>query len=74
MSVPKGKRTLSDMQFYTTAQKLRYEISIFLLKDFGMKQKVRNFDFINKVFHMTYGDYDKLKSYDERKKKDQEVF
>ncbi len=42
MSVPKGKRSLSDMQFYKNAINLRLRISEFLLRDFGIKPKVRS--------------------------------
>ena len=41
MSVIKSKRTLSDLEFYRNAIKLRKEITLLLLRDFGIKSKVR---------------------------------
>lgn len=60
MSVPKNKRTLSDYQFYQNALKLREEITLFLLKDFGIKSKVRNLEFLVKSYNLTYGDISTL--------------
>lgn len=37
MSVPKGKRNLSEMEFYHNALKIRNEMTTYLLKDFGIK-------------------------------------
>ena len=41
MSVLKRFRSESKMQFYATAQKLRKDIMTLLLKDFGVRSKVR---------------------------------
>jgi hypothetical protein len=41
MSVLKNKRTLSDLEFYSNARKLRKEITLILLKDFGIRDKIR---------------------------------
>ena len=41
MSVPKGKRGLSKMEFYHNARKLREEIIKMLLRDFGVRDKIR---------------------------------
>lgn len=41
MSVPKGKRSVSEAQFAITAIDLRKEITELLLRDFGLKDKVR---------------------------------
>ncbi len=44
MSVLKRFRSESKMQFYATAQKLRRDIMTLLLKDFGVRSKVRQLD------------------------------
>ena len=44
MSVLKRFRSESKMQFYATAQKLRKDIMTLLLKDFGVRSKVRQLD------------------------------
>jgi hypothetical protein len=41
MSVLKNKRGLSQMEFYHTARKLREDITNLLLRDFGIRDKVR---------------------------------
>ena len=41
MSVLKNKRGLSKLEFYHTARKLRRDITGLLLRDFGVKDKVR---------------------------------
>jgi hypothetical protein len=42
MSVLKNKRTLSGLEFYSNARKLRKEVTMLLLRDFGIRDKVRN--------------------------------
>lgn len=42
MSVPKSKRGLSDLEFYKNAMLLRLKITNLLLRDFGVKDKIRN--------------------------------
>ena len=49
MSVHKNKRTLSKLEFYHNARTLREEITNFLLRDFGVRDKVRNFKDDNNV-------------------------
>ena len=44
MSVLKRFRYEAKMQFYATAQKLRKDIMTLLLKDFGVRSKVRQLD------------------------------
>lgn len=44
MSVPKSERGLSQMEFYRTAIVLRERITFLLLRDFGVKPKVKEFD------------------------------
>ncbi|GHU22170.1 hypothetical protein FACS1894172_20830 [Spirochaetia bacterium] len=41
MSVPKGRRGLSDFEFYHTARQLREDMTNLLLRDFGVKDSVR---------------------------------
>lgn len=41
MSVPKGKRSTSELQFMINAIDLRKEITDLLLRDFGLKDKIR---------------------------------
>jgi hypothetical protein len=41
MSVLKNKRSLSELEFYSNARKLRKEITFLLLRDFGIRDKVR---------------------------------
>ena len=42
MSVPKSKRNLSQLEFYHTAFTLRKNLTELLLKDFSIKDKVRD--------------------------------
>ena len=42
MSVPKNKRDLSELEFYHQALVIRKEITQLLLRDFGIKDKVRD--------------------------------
>ena len=44
MSVPKSERGLSQMEFYRTAIVLRERMTFLLLRDFGVKPKVQEFD------------------------------
>lgn len=53
MTVPKGKRSLSDMQFYKNAITLRLRISEFLLRDFGVKPKVRSLQNLKDIHKMS---------------------
>lgn len=41
MSVPKGKRSVSELQFMATAKAIRKEFTDLLLRDFGLKDKIR---------------------------------
>jgi len=49
MSVHKNKRTLSKLEFYHNARTLREDITNFLLRDFGVRDKIRNFKDDNNV-------------------------
>lgn len=42
MSVPKNKRTVSDLEFFNTFNKIFDNIMYFTIKDFGIKHVVRN--------------------------------
>lgn len=42
MAVIESKRTLSDMEFFKNANELRKEITMLLLRDFGIKNRTRN--------------------------------
>lgn len=46
MSVPKYKRTESKFEVYIHALKLRREFTMLLLRDFGIKNRIRDFKFI----------------------------
>jgi hypothetical protein len=41
MSVLKNNRKISDMEFYANARKLRKDITLLLLRDFGIRDKIR---------------------------------
>lgn len=56
MSVPKGKRSTSALQFYITAIDLRRELTLFLLRDFGIKDKVRTVENYARMKHMSEQD------------------
>jgi hypothetical protein len=43
MSVLKNKRSLSKLEFYLNARTLREEVTNFLLRDFGVRDKIRKF-------------------------------
>lgn len=42
MSVPKNKRTMSELEFFHNALVLRKEMTELLLRDFGIKNKTRS--------------------------------
>ena len=49
MSVLKNKRTKSTVEFFNNAILLRKQVTLFLLKDFGIKSKVRSLDKFVKI-------------------------
>lgn len=54
MSVVKNKRSLSRLEFYNNARKLRNDLTNFLLRDFGVRNKVyRSIEEDNKVVTTT---------------------
>lgn len=48
MSVLKNKRGISSLEFYHNAVSMRKEITSLLLRDFGVKNKIRNTKFMTK--------------------------
>lgn len=52
MSVLKNKRAVSNLEFYHNAIELRKEITMLLLRDFGVKDKVRNVKYLSGINHM----------------------
>ena len=62
MSVPKSQRGISRLEFYHTAVKLRHDMTLLLLRDFGVKDKVRNVNLLAKMHNLTEEDAAALKS------------
>lgn len=56
MSVPKGKRNTSELQFFITAIDLRREIVDLMLRDFGLKERVRTIEQFAKMRKMSEQD------------------
>lgn len=52
MSVPKSQRGQSAMEFYHNALILRQEITALLLRDFGLKKKVRTVEILTKMYNI----------------------
>lgn len=50
MSVPKSERGQSGLEFYHTALNLRREIIALLLRDFGLKKKVRTTEILTQMY------------------------
>lgn len=59
MSVPKSKQKLSNMEFFRLAIAIRQYVTCLVLKDFGMKTKIRDLKYIANTTHMS--DEDKAK-------------
>ena len=55
-NVPKSKRSLSDLEFYRTAIRLRTVATGWLLRDFGIKDKVRDLSDVAKKYKMSDAD------------------
>ena len=62
MSVLKNKRGLSKLEFYHTARKLREDITNLLLRDFGVRDKVRKIKDVYSAYQSWRGNY--LKRFD----------
>lgn len=60
MAVLKNQRALSALEFYNNAIKLRQEITLLLLRDFGIKDKVRSVKALSGTGHMEPEDEAKL--------------
>lgn len=59
MSVVKNKRSLSRLEFYNTARKLRIDLTNWLLRDFGIRDKVYKFKNDDEVEKTLYAEYPK---------------
>ena len=62
MAVKESQRGLSRLEFYHTAIKLRRDITLLLLRDFGVKDKVRNVNLLAKMYELSEEDAQALKS------------
>lgn len=60
MSVIKNKRSLSDLEFFHNAIKLRKEMTDLLLRDFGVKARNRDVNVLPKKYSMDKEDGDKF--------------
>ena len=56
MTVPKSKRSVSEFEFYNTAVRLREHLTLWLLRDFGVKTRPRDVSFIEKRTRMSAED------------------
>ncbi len=56
MSVPLSKQGLSDLELYHNAISLRRKLTFLLLRDFGIKDKVRNTGYFRHVANITEED------------------
>ena len=62
MSVPKSQRNQSVMEFYHNALNLRHEITALLLRDFGLKKKIRTVEILVKMYDIDPADKQTLTS------------
>ena len=53
MSVPKSKRAVSEYEFYTNAQRIRVQLTEWLMRDFGAKTRIRDLSLIAKRERMS---------------------
>lgn len=60
MSVPKNRRTLAETEYYHNALKLREEILDLLIRDFGVKIKKNDFEFLKKSHEVSKEDVELL--------------
>lgn len=56
MSVPKSKRTTSPLEYYVKAVKIREQLAVIMLHNFGIKPKVRQPELVAKSAKMTDDD------------------
>jgi len=61
MSVPKCDRGESKMEFYHNAIVIQTEVIKLLLKDFGLKKKVRTIEILTKMYNMDTADEQELR-------------
>lgn len=59
-NVPKSKRSLSELEFFKTALRLRVQITKWLLRDFGLKPRPRSIEHIAKRHQMREDDKEAL--------------
>lgn len=53
MTVPKHKRSLSDMEFFHNALELRKQLMVLMLKNFNVKDKIRKIDIFKNITGVT---------------------
>ena len=53
MSVPKSKRKVAEFEFYATALKIRTQITEWLMRDFGTKNRFRDASLVARKARMT---------------------
>lgn len=53
MSVPEYKRTPSKMEFLSNFHKLRKEINLILMRDFGIKKRVYTVNLISEIYELS---------------------
>ena len=73
MSVIKAKRSLSDLEFYKTAVKLDKEINLLLLKDFGIRDKVRELKYFCDIKKLDFEDKEMFLKIVEKYKMDENI-
>jgi hypothetical protein len=60
MAVPKGKRKLSEMEFFSNALHLAHDLTMYLLRNFGTKTKLRNTNLYASMLKMEKDDHEKF--------------
>jgi hypothetical protein len=61
LSVPSWNRTVSQVEFLHTFHKLRKEVILILMRDFGVKSKIYTFETLEKMFALDNEDAEQLK-------------
>lgn len=60
MAVPKNRRTLADTEYFHNGIKMRDAVLDLLIRDFGVKIKRKDFEFIKKAHNISEDDLDLL--------------
>ena len=60
MSVPLSERNLSQMEFWKNANALEKELAFIVMKDFGIKPRVKDVNFYSKTYKMESEDATKF--------------